>query len=124
METACALIVRRANEPLKGHWSIPGGAVELGETLRQAAAREALEETGLAVEASEVLEVFESIYQDPAGLTQYHYVLVDFACRRIGGELRAASDVVSDVRWVTPEELAGFDIAQSAQRVIRKALGR
>jgi len=121
VEEGRALIVRRAQEPQKGRWSIPGGAVELGETLRQAAAREALEETGLAVEASEVLEVFDSIYHDPAGLTQYHYVLVDFLCRKTGGELRAASDV-SDVRWVTPEELAGFDIAPSAQRVIRKAL--
>lgn len=116
-----ALVVRRAKEPLKGEWSIPGGAVELGETLREAAAREALEETGLIVEAGEVLEVFDSILRDPAGHTQYHYVLVDFRCRPLGGELRAASDV-SDARWITEDELPPLHLTETAQRVIRKAL--
>jgi ADP-ribose pyrophosphatase YjhB (NUDIX family) len=116
-----ALVVRRAKEPLKGEWSIPGGAVELGETLREAAAREALEETGLIVEAGEVLEVFDSILRDPAGRTQYHYVLVDFLCRPLGGELYAASDV-SDARWVTENELHDLHLTETARRVIKKAL--
>jgi ADP-ribose pyrophosphatase YjhB (NUDIX family) len=116
-----ALVVRRAKEPLKGEWSIPGGAVELGETLREAAAREALEETGLVVEAGEVLEVFDSILRDPAGRTQYHYVLVDFLCGPLGGELCAASDV-SDARWITEDELPDLHLTETAQRVIRKAL--
>ena len=73
-----AVIVERSTEPLKGQWSIPGGALELGETLRQCAAREALEETGLQVEAVDVLDVFDSIYRDPDGRTRYHYVLIDF----------------------------------------------
>jgi mutator protein MutT len=116
-----ALVVRRGKEPLKGHWSIPGGAVELGETLREAAAREAREETGLMVEAGEVLEVLDSIYRDPEGRTQFHYVLVDFICRRLGGELCAASDV-SEVRWITLEDLPELQMTQTAERVIRKAL--
>ena len=116
-----ALVVRRGKEPLKGHWSIPGGAVELGETLREAAAREAREETGLMVEAGEVLEVLDSIYRDPEGRTRFHYVLVDFVCRRLGGELRAASDV-SEARWITLEDLPELQMTQTAERVIKKAL--
>jgi mutator protein MutT len=116
-----ALVVRRGKEPLKGHWSIPGGAVELGETLREAAAREAREETGLIVEAEEVLEVLDSIYRDPEGRTRFHYVLVDFVCRRLGGELRAASDV-SEARWITLEDLPELQMTQTAERVIKKAL--
>ncbi len=116
-----ALIVKRAAEPLKGHWSIPGGAVELGETLREAAEREALEETGLVVTAEEVVEVFDSIYRDPEGKTKYHYVLVDFACRPTGGQLQAGSDA-AEVRWVTVEELPEYKVAEMAQRVVAKAL--
>jgi mutator protein MutT len=116
-----ALVVRRGTEPLKGHWSIPGGAVELGETLREAAAREAREETGLMVQAGEVVEVFDSIYRDPEGRTQFHYVLVDFICRPLGGELCAASDV-SEARWITVQDLPELQMTQTAERVIRKAL--
>ena len=118
-----ALVVKRATEPLKGQWSIPGGAVELGETLRQAAVRETREETGLVVEAGDVLEVFDSIYRDPDGRAQFHYVLVDFGCRVVGGALQAASDA-SAVRWVSAEELAGLKLAPNAERMIRKALGK
>jgi 8-oxo-dGTP diphosphatase len=115
-----AVIVQRATEPLKGHWSIPGGLLEVGETLRQGAAREALEETGLQVEAGEVLEVLDSIYPDPDGRTRYHYVLIDFLCRPLGGELRAGSDA-AHVRWITPEELGDYTMAETALRVLRKA---
>jgi ADP-ribose pyrophosphatase YjhB (NUDIX family) len=118
-----AVIVQRSTEPLKGQWSIPGGALELGETLRHCAAREALEETGLEVEAVDVLDVFDSIYPDSDGRARYHYVLIDFFCRIIGGELRAGGDA-AQARWITLEELADFLIAETAQKVIRKALGR
>lgn len=118
-----ALVVRRATEPLKGEWSIPGGVLELGETLRLGAAREALEETGLTIEVGEVLEVFDRIITDPQGRTQYHYVLVDFLCRRISGEAQAGSDV-SDVLWISAAELETFAIADSAANVIRKGLER
>jgi ADP-ribose pyrophosphatase YjhB (NUDIX family) len=118
-----AVIVERSTEPLKGQWSIPGGALELGESLRQCAAREALEETGLQVEAVDVLDVFDSIYPDPDGRARYHYVLIDFFCRIIGGELRAGGDA-AQARWITREELADFPIAETARKVIRKALER
>ena len=117
------VIVERSTEPLKGQWSIPGGALELGETLRQCAAREALEETGLRVEAVDVLDVFDSIYRDPNGRTQYHYVLIDFFCRVVGGELKAGGDA-AQARWITREELGKFAITETAQKVIRKAFDR
>jgi 8-oxo-dGTP diphosphatase len=117
----CALVVKRNSEPLKGHWSIPGGILEVGETLRQGAAREALEETGLVIEAGEVLEIFESIYRDPAGNVQYHYVLVDFLCRVLGGDLRAGSDA-GEVRWVAASELEELNLAETALRVLHKGL--
>lgn len=117
------VIVQRGTEPLRGQWSIPGGALEVGETLRECAAREALEETGLRVEAGEVMEVFDSIYRGPDGRIQYHYVQIDFACRLIGGELRAGGDA-TQARWVTAEELDGFQVAETAKKVIAKALGK
>ncbi len=118
-----AVIVQRATEPLKGQWSIPGGLLEIGETLRQCAAREAREETGLEIEAGEVLEVLDSIHPDPEGRTRYHYVLIDFLCRRLGGELRPGSDA-AQVRWVRREELSNFTITETALRVLHKALNR
>ena len=116
-----ALLVRRNTEPLKGEWSVSGGALELSEKLRDAVQREALEETSLQVEAQEVLEVFDSIFTDGDGRTQYHYVLVDYLCRVVAGEARAGSDV-SAVRWVTEEELAGLALRESIERVVRKGL--
>ena len=116
-----ALLVRRNTEPLKGEWSVPGGALELSEKLRNAVEREALEETGLRVEAKEVLEVFDSIFTDTDGRTQYHYVLIDYLCSVVAGEAQAGSDV-SAVRWVTEEELAGLALRESIERVVRKGL--
>ncbi|SRR6266568_2414899 len=118
-----ALIVRRASEPRKGEWSIPGGVLEVGEKLREGVVREALEETGLRVEAGEVLQVFDSIIADSAGRTQYHFVLIDFICKMVGGELRAGSDV-SEVRWISAAELDDFPLAEPAAQVIGKALSK
>ena len=118
-----ALVVRRATEPLKGEWSIPGGVLELGEKLREGIAREVLEETGLEVEAGEVLEVFDSIFADADGRTQYHYVLIDFLCRVTGGELRAGSDA-SEAKWVEAADLEELGIRERTVSVIRKGLER
>lgn len=116
-----ALLVRRATEPLRGEWSVPGGVLELGEKLRAGAAREALEETGLHVQIGEVLDVFDSIFRDGEGRTQYHFVLIDFLCRPISGEAIAGSDV-SEVRWVTEAEINGMQLRDSIAQVLRKAL--
>lgn len=115
------LIVRRANPPLQGAWSIPGGALDLGETLRHGIAREVLEETGLVVEVGPLLDVFDSIHADDAGRTMYHYVLVDFLCRPGSGTASAASDAC-ELRWARPEELAALGMKQVTIDLIRKAL--
>jgi len=123
IERGRALVVRRATEPLKGEWSIPGGVLELGETLRTGVIREAKEETGLDVLPIEVLEVYDRIVADESGKTRYHYVLIDYLCQVTGGALRAGSDV-SEVRWLTETELGGFPIADSAEEVIRKGFAK
>lgn len=115
------LLVRRDTEPLKGEWSIPGGALELGEKVHEGVRREALEETGLQVEPQRVLEVFDSVFHDERGRTQYHYVLIDYLCRVAGGEARAGSDV-SEVRWVSADEIAVLELRDSTERVLRKGL--
>jgi 8-oxo-dGTP diphosphatase len=119
----CALLVRRDTEPLRGEWSIPGGALELGEKLRDGVRREAREETGLEVEPGDVLEVFDSIFTDEQGRTQYHYVLVDYLCRVVAGSPHPGDDV-SDVKWVTAAEIEHLELRDSIARVLRKGLDR
>ena len=116
-----ALLVRRATEPLKGEWSVPGGALELGEKLRDGTAREAFEETGLQVEVGEVLDFFVSIFTDDDGRAQFHYVLIDFLCHAASAEAMAGSDV-SEVKWATESELAVMNLRDSIAQVVRKGL--
>ena len=113
------ILVKRASPPLQGEWSLPGGVVELGETLRAAAEREAREETGLIVKAGEVVEVLDRIIPGDRGAPQYHYVLIDFVCTVQGGELLAGGDA-ADVRWAVESDLAQFKVEQPAVQVIRK----
>ena len=119
IEDGRVVLVKRGHPPLEGKWSIPGGVLEIGETLRKAAVREALEETGLAVEPGELLGVFERVIPDEQGRMRYHYVLIDFLCRRVAGQL-AAGDDAREVRWFRREELAGLELARETEEVILK----
>lgn len=112
------LLVKRGHAPLNGEWSLPGGGLELGETLEEGIRREVLEETGLVVEPSEVVEVLDRISRDAKGRVQYHYVLVDFLCRVVGGNLAYATDA-ADARWAGLNDLAA--VAPFTVAVIQKA---
>ena len=115
-----ALLIKRGSEPLKDQWSIPGGTLELGESIQEGVRRELLEETGIEVRVGELIEVFDRIFRDAAGKIQYHFVIVDYLCEKISGEAHAASDV-TDVAWVREEDLWNYKLTEAATRVIRKA---
>ena len=123
IENARVLLVKRAHPPIQGQWSIPGGVLEVGELVREAAVREAREETGLIVEPGELLGVYDRILHNHEQRVQYHYVLVDFLCRPVGGELLAASDA-AEVRWFTRQELPALKLAEDTQDVINKGFGK
>jgi ADP-ribose pyrophosphatase YjhB (NUDIX family) len=114
-------LVKRGHAPLLGKWSIPGGMLELGETLRRGAEREALEETGLVVRATELLGAFDRVVLDENKRCQYHYVLIDFLCERISGELRSAGDA-ADALWFTLEEISMLPLPEDTAAVIRKGI--
>jgi len=114
------VLVKRGRAPLQGEWSIPGGLLEVGETLRQGAEREALEETGLATKATELLGVFERLVADDDKRTRYHYILIDFVCEVGAGELKAAGDA-ADARWFSPEEINSLPLPGDTAAVIRLA---
>ena len=119
IEGARVVLVKRAHPPIQGQWSIPGGVLEVGEFVREAAIREAREETGLNVEPGELLGVYDRVLRDAENRVQYHYVLIDFLCRPVGGELQAGSDA-AEVRWFTREELPALNLAEDTQDVIGK----
>jgi 8-oxo-dGTP diphosphatase len=119
IEDSRVLLVKRAHPPLQAQWSIPGGVLEVGELIREAAIREAREETGLIVEPGELLGVYDRVLRNLEQRVQYHYVLIDFLCRRTGGELQAADDA-AEIRWFTREELPPLNLAEDTQDVIRK----
>ena len=127
IEDGRALLIRRGSEPLRGQWSIPGGMLELGESLKAGVARELLEETGLQVRVLDLIEVFDRIYVKegepvtaPTQRPRYHYVIVDYLCERISGEARAGSDV-TDVVFAREDELEQYHLTETATRVLRRA---
>jgi 8-oxo-dGTP diphosphatase len=111
-------LIKRSKAPLLGEWSIPGGMLEVGETLRHGAEREAREETGLTVRATELLGVFERIVPDAEQRTSYHYVLIDFLCEVVSGEMRAGGDA-NDARWFTAGDVAALQLPEDTASVIR-----
>jgi 8-oxo-dGTP diphosphatase len=115
------VLVKRRFEPLAGQWSIPGGAVETGETLEACLIREMTEETGFVVEVGPVVEVLDRITRDEQGRVLYHFVLIDYLCRPVGGELRAGSDVAEAV-LAEPSELPQYALTEKALSVIERAL--
>ncbi len=122
------LLVERGQEPLKGYWSIPGGIVETGEKLEEAVRREVAEETGLDVEPYAMFEIFERIIPDASrpdqeGKPEYHYVLIDYLCRRMSGEAVAASDA-SRVEWVEEQNLPEYRLTEGTLGVIERAFAK
>jgi 8-oxo-dGTP diphosphatase len=115
------LLVKRAHEPLKGEWSLPGGAVDVGETLHQAVAREVLEETGLEVVVGPVVDVLDRIHLSEDGRVEFHFVLIDYLCTVSGGTMAAASDA-ADVCWAAADDLTRYSLTDVAAAVIAKAL--
>lgn len=123
VENGRVLLIKRGKAPLLGEWSIPGGMLELGETLRQAAEREALEETGLVVRAADVLGVFERIVPDDEKRTLYHYVLIDFLCERVSGDVCAAGDAAGAC-WFTQDELAKIAMPEDTRSVLQMGIAK
>jgi ADP-ribose pyrophosphatase YjhB (NUDIX family) len=126
------LLIRRGSQPLQGEWSIPGGLLEVGETLAQGVVRELAEETGLDVSVVELIEVFERIFPAPpnadgtpgdASRPQYHFVILDYLCEIRGGTLSAASDAL-EFAWAREDELAKYNLTVAVLRVLKRAFAR
>ncbi|MSO53207.1 MAG: NUDIX hydrolase [Acidobacterium sp.] len=115
------LIIKRAHEPRKGEWSLPGGHLDLGESLIDAVRREVKEETGLEVHPGPIIETFDRVHRDPDGRIRFHFVIVDFVCEAPSGEAVAGSDAEA-VAWVTPAELDAYGVNAHAAAVIGKGL--
>lgn len=113
------LLIKRAAEPDKGLWSIPGGMVEIGERAADAAAREAKEETNLDVEIVDVLDVVDKIIEDEDGRIRFHFVIVDYLAMLLGGELHASSDAL-DARWVKSEEFPDYELSPTLVELLRQ----
>jgi 8-oxo-dGTP diphosphatase len=127
IENGKALLIRRGSEPLLGQWSIPGGTLELGETILEGIARELLEETGLTVRVLDLIEVFERINpysppesRDPDSRPRFHFVIVDYLCEKISGQTKAGGDA-TDFAYAAEEELPKYEMTETAMRILRKA---
>src|SRR5262245_52373046 len=117
-----ALIIKRAHEPRKGEWSLPGGMLELGESLQDAVRREIKEETTLDVVVGPIIETFDRVHRDDGGRIRYHFVIVDFVCWPTGGEAMPGSDA-EGVAWVSFKEIDDYKVNAHAKAVIEKGLG-
>jgi len=114
------LLVKRGNEPSKGLWSLPGGLVELGERVREAGIREVKEECSIDIEPEDVISVVDLILEDSDGKVKYHYILIEYLAKYIGGELKLQSDVI-DAGWFSQPEIAQLDVPEVTRQVLEKA---
>ena len=114
------LLIKRGKPPVSDRWSIPGGAQEIGETVREAALREVSEETGIEIEIVGLIDVVDGITRDAEGRAKYHYTLVDFAALWVSGEARAASDAAA-ARWVHRDAVAGLELWEETRRIVGRA---
>jgi 8-oxo-dGTP diphosphatase len=120
IEHGRTVLIRRSNPPLEGQWSIPGGILEVSETILQGVERELEEETGLVVRAGELIEVFERIIPDQDGRTKYHFVIIDYLCERVSGIVRSGGDAIEAV-WVEQGDLERYSLVPPVIRVLGKA---
>lgn len=127
VDRECTVLIRRGSEPLRGEWSIPGGTMEIGESLEEAVRRELREETGLEVRVLELIELFDRIYFENSAAPwqdkkkpRYHYVIADYLCELVGGEARAGSDV-TDLAFAREDELGKFRLTEKATSIVKKA---
>ena len=115
------LIVQRGNPPSKGVWTVPGGVVQLGERMADAAAREVREECGIEIAVGEVVGVLDNVVYDERGRIRFHYAIVDLAARYVSGTL-AINEELLGAAWVMPDQFAAYQVPEKAQEVLRKAL--
>ena len=120
-ENGRVLMARRGKEPSYGLWSVPGGAVHLGEDLKAAARREIREELGIEVELTDVVEIMERVTRDVEGRIQYHYVVIDYLARHVGGEPTPSPEAL-EVRWIAPEEFSQCEMTRGTAEVILRVL--
>ncbi len=113
------LLVKRAAAPSRGLWAIPGGTLELGETLQRGAEREILEETGIRIRAGSPVYTFDFLEYDKKNKLQYHFVVVDMEAEYVAGEVQAADDAL-DARWVSPEDLLSMSVSKNTLKILRE----
>ncbi len=117
------LLIKRGKEPGKGKWSIPGGKVELGETLAEAIKREVLEECGIQIEIEKIFNIMDRILKDKDGKIKYHFVLIDYKAQYISGKARAYSDA-DDMKWVTAAEMSELDMNPETREIILSEIAK
>ncbi len=115
------LLVKRRKPPGKGLWSIPGGRVELGETLKEAAEREVKEEARVIIRAKDPVYTFDLIDRDKQGYIRFHYVIVDLLADYVSGKPNASSDAC-EARWVTPRELEELPVSRITREFLKKII--
>ncbi|MEP7200788.1 MAG: NUDIX hydrolase, partial [Chloroflexota bacterium] len=118
-----ALLIRRGNEPARGRWSIPGGVIEPGELIHEAARRELREECGIEIEVGPMLQIFESLTRDAADRIRFHYIILDLLGAYVSGEVRFGGDV-DDARYVGVDELDALDVLPDVAKLVREVLAR